>query len=240
VAGKANIWLGKTAYELSAGNIYFISGYHVSSQQCQENMDVYWIHFIPEFFRLRYFLAKTRHFHCWKTHDYPWIEPIYRQLPAIFNKEADAINKPQINPPFGSICQITGLLSFLLGDLLNQYPVENEENNNIGKILNAIDYMDKHYTVNPPLGEIAERAHTSPNYFHRQFKGVAGETPFGYMLRRRMDTAKQMLVFTSDTVKEIAFKTGYQDEFHFSNTFRKQVGVSPSSYRKNPKNANSP
>jgi AraC-like DNA-binding protein len=92
--------------------------------------------------------------------------------------------------------------------------------------------MNDEFKNNPSLEVIASKSAMAPNYFHRVFKKKFGLTPFTYMQRLRMEVAIRMLMTTSKSVKEIAFATGYDNEFYFYRQFKKYCGYSPGEMRK--------
>jgi AraC-like DNA-binding protein len=90
------------------------------------------------------------------------------------------------------------------------------------------DHMERDFTVN----ELASLASLHPNYFIRMFKEQIGVPPIQYIVRSKMDKAKELLLRTSLNVGEVAARVGFQDMSHFSKQFKKIAGVSPSEFRK--------
>lgn len=72
----------------------------------------------------------------------------------------------------------------------------------------------------------------SPTYMSKLFKQETGESPINYLIKIRMEKAKELLVKEELSVKEIANSVGYQDAYHFSKLFKKYTGNSPSDYIK--------
>lgn len=96
----------------------------------------------------------------------------------------------------------------------------------------AVSYISTHYAESISLESMAERNHLSPAYFSKLFKTTMGVTFVEYVTRVRMEEAKKRLIESRDSIKEIAWQVGYQDDKHFLKTFKKQVGISPKEYRK--------
>jgi AraC family transcriptional regulator of arabinose operon len=80
---------------------------------------------------------------------------------------------------------------------------------------------------------IARELGCSPSCFTREFRRSTGQTPIAYLTGIRIRHAEQLLETTDMKVREIAALTGYCDEFYFSRTFARTMGVSPSSWRLN-------
>ena len=52
-----------------------------------------------------------------------------------------------------------------------------------------------------------------------------------YLMRVRLDAAKDRIAHTEETISDISFRVGFEDYYHFSKIFKKHVGVSPQEYR---------
>ena len=71
----------------------------------------------------------------------------------------------------------------------------------------------------------------SVSVFRRSWNQYVGVPPQRYLIEKRMELARQMLLETSLQIKEIAWQLGYEDEFYFSRLFRKFTGMSAKTYR---------
>jgi transcriptional regulator GlxA family with amidase domain len=80
--------------------------------------------------------------------------------------------------------------------------------------------------------ELASTLAVSERTLHRRLKLLTGEAPKAFMDRVRMDMAKTLLHTSKQQVGNIALEFGYSDEAAFRRLFRKQVGMSPSEYRR--------
>lgn len=96
-------------------------------------------------------------------------------------------------------------------------------------------YMEQHYHEPLSIERLAQLANISPKYFVDLFKKTYGHSAIDYLTDLRINRAKRYLVETEYRVREIAQKVGYSDEFYFSRKFKKEVGVSPSAFIRNPK-----
>ncbi|MCU6708578.1 AraC family transcriptional regulator [Paenibacillus sp. J5C_2022] len=94
-------------------------------------------------------------------------------------------------------------------------------------------YVDSHLQRELTLEELASVLHLHPNYFSKYFKRHFGVSPLKYVSRKRMEHAKLLLKTSSQSIKEIAQATGFEDANYFSKTFRREVGYSPTEYRVN-------
>ncbi len=80
--------------------------------------------------------------------------------------------------------------------------------------------------------ELAAKLAVSERTLHRRLKQLMGEAPKSFMNRVRMDMAKTLLHTSDQAIGNIALNFGYSDEAAFRRLFRKQVGMSPSEYRR--------
>ena len=78
---------------------------------------------------------------------------------------------------------------------------------------------------------LAEQADLSAQYLGRLFREQTGKPPKEYVLEARIEAARAYLRGSSLPVKRIADELGFHDEFHFSRSFKRRVGVSPVRYR---------
>lgn len=78
---------------------------------------------------------------------------------------------------------------------------------------------------------LAQKLGLSVSHFNRRFRNRFQTTPRAYLKNVRLNAACRLLVTTSLSMSEIAFKTGFYDQSHFTNQFTKGRGVPPSKYR---------
>jgi YesN/AraC family two-component response regulator len=95
------------------------------------------------------------------------------------------------------------------------------------------EYIRLHYAEGSiSLNSVAEFVGLSPNHFSTVFSQETGETFIEYLTRTRLAKAGEMLKSTRAKSSEIAYSVGYSDPHYFSYVFKKNIGVSPSEFRK--------
>jgi AraC-like DNA-binding protein len=94
----------------------------------------------------------------------------------------------------------------------------------------AKDLIDRDYAESLDVPALAKEAHASRAHFVRSFKKAFGETPHRYLLRRRIERAKELLRNTPLPVTEVSVAVGFRSLGSFSTTFRRLVGESPAAY----------
>ena len=81
------------------------------------------------------------------------------------------------------------------------------------------------------LNDIARHANISPAYLSSLFKKVSGQSISDTISGLRMESACHYLASGNLSLKEISLKCGYANQYYFSNSFKKKLGISPSAYR---------
>lgn len=79
--------------------------------------------------------------------------------------------------------------------------------------------------------ELSRKVGMSLNNFYQLFQKELGTTPKHYLLNQRMEAARKLLLYSEDTIDEIAAQTGYADRYHFSKAFKRFYFIPPAAYR---------
>lgn len=99
------------------------------------------------------------------------------------------------------------------------------------RLRRARDMMDREYARPLDVPALARAAFMSSAHFSRQFRAAFGETPYGYLMTRRMERAKALLRRGDLSVTQVCMAVGCTSLGSFSSRFTDLVGESPSSYR---------
>lgn len=91
--------------------------------------------------------------------------------------------------------------------------------------------MDREYAQPLDVSALARSAHMSSGHFSRSFRAAFGETPYAYLMTRRIERAKALLRRGDLTVTEVCFAVGCSSLGSFSSRFTELVGETPSAYR---------
>jgi AraC-like DNA-binding protein len=93
------------------------------------------------------------------------------------------------------------------------------------------DRMDRDYAQPLDVEALARGAHMSAGHLSRQFRLAYGESPYSYLMTRRIERAMALLRRGDLTVTEVCFEVGCSSLGTFSTRFTELVGVPPSVYR---------
>ena len=106
-----------------------------------------------------------------------------------------------------------------------------EELENLAHLRRARDLMDREYASPLSVAALARTALMSPAHFSRQFRATYGETPYSYLMTRRIERAKALLRRGEMSVSEVCWAVGCTSLGSFSARFTELVGETPTAYR---------
>jgi len=127
---------------------------------------------------------------------------------------------------------LSGIVLHILGLVLS---VSQNKIFEVGDVVQKIEQakiiMNENVFKNIDPEELAENLNTSYSWFRKVFKDYTGYAPAKYFQELKIRKAKQLLVGTSHTVKEISFMLDYNSTEHFFSLFKKMTGYTPLEYR---------
>ena len=106
-----------------------------------------------------------------------------------------------------------------------------EELANLAHLRRARDLIDREYARPLEVAELARAALMSTAHFSRQFRAAYGETPYAYLMTRRIERAKELLRRGDLSVTEVCLEVGCTSLGSFSARFTELVGETPTAYR---------
>ncbi len=106
-----------------------------------------------------------------------------------------------------------------------------EELDNLAHLRRARDLIDREYARPLEVAELARAALMSTAHFSRQFRAAYGETPYAYLMTRRIERAKALLRRGDLSVTEVCLEVGCTSLGSFSARFTELVGETPTAYR---------
>jgi len=96
------------------------------------------------------------------------------------------------------------------------------------------DRIDREHALPLNVEELARNAHMSAGHLSREFRRIYGESPYSYLMTRRIERAMTLLRRGDLSVTEVCFAVGFSSLGTFSTRFSELVGVSPRAYRADP------
>ena len=166
---------------------------------------------------------------------------ILNSIPAVFfpehikelielMKKIEGCCYPNLQNPELSQQYLAEFLFLLLADATNHNRTHNKKADN-DYIKTACDYIKENYSSEITVSYLAQLVCLNENYFIRIFRERLGVTPNKYILDLRLFHAKNMLLETDLSSKEIAFSCGFNTPSYFSSCFKKRYKKSPEKYR---------
>jgi AraC-like DNA-binding protein len=101
----------------------------------------------------------------------------------------------------------------------------------LARLRRARDLMDREYASPLDVAALARAALMSTAHFSRQFRAAYGETPYAYLMTRRIERAKALLRQHDQSVTEVCLAVGCTSLGSFSARFTQVVGETPTAYR---------
>lgn len=148
------------------------------------------------------------------------LEPLFRQLQDAYLE----------NGPLDKWHQSL-LLQQILLEIFTHLQQKSEPMGHL-RVRRALEYIHEDPCRPISLDDLYRQAGVQKTVFLRAFRQVTGTTPTQYIIRLRLETARELLTDTQLSVTQIAEQCGFQDPLYFSRCFRKHFALSPRQYRK--------
>ncbi len=166
---------------------------------------------------------------------------ITRENPVLALKEENAVPKlmdallAEFEAETPDDLPLTGHLCFLLSELeksqLVRSPREGGKKSS-GYVEKALNYIHVNYHRDVQVAALASYVGLERSYFSKLFNQTTGYPPQTYLLRYRLEKARELLKTTGLSIGEISECTGFSDGFYFSRAFKNFTGLAPAAYRK--------
>lgn len=110
---------------------------------------------------------------------------------------------------------------------LTQQPSHGKAN-----VKRILQYLNQNYTENISLSDLSKALHLNKYYMCHCFKEVTGYTINNYLMSKRIEEAKKILLSSDQSIGSISEQLGFNTSVHFSRTFKQYAGTSPQIFRK--------
>lgn len=111
-------------------------------------------------------------------------------------------------------------------------PADDQHLRDLALLRRVRDRIDREYDQPLDVEALARDAHMSAGHFSRSFRAAYGETPYAYLMTRRIERAMALLRRGDLSVTEVCFAVGCSSLGTFSTRFTELVGTTPSAYRR--------
>jgi YesN/AraC family two-component response regulator len=158
------------------------------------------------------------------------------QKADLFLKLLESSVSPRSNAPSEELASslLHVLLHLLMQDCLQPFDSRTAEDASVDKTsaMQVVAYIHDHYQEEFSLQDLCERFFVSKNVLCLKFKKLMHCSIMEYRKFIRISKAKELLSSTRKSMKDIANECGFSSENYFSLIFKREVGISPTNYRK--------
>ena len=221
VSGHGYLEINDERYRLAPGDAYMIHPGDYCTYYADKNdpYEKYWLNFSAEFFFTEMLKAYGLNARVFRSID---LSSFFEQL---FDLEESYPSNDELYIPASKL---------IFDALMDVAKHEEMSGGACGRDLayKVRNLLYKSVSTDISIDDIAKKFYRSKNDITRQFKKQYNTTPYSYLIDLRIDKAKNLLVNSKKTLAEIARTLCFSSEYHFSNTFKKRVGLSPSDFRR--------
>lgn len=149
---------------------------------------------------------------------YQKIDDKWQAIRFLLRNEIDQMNKSKKG--HGDMSHVQGLLDYAMQSL------------NKTALPKSIQYINDNIGDKISLEDLAALENFNTTYYIEWFKKIYGKSPYAYIKALRIEKSKNLLLESSRSIMEIAFMLGYENQSSFTRAFKKDVGMTPKSFRK--------
>lgn len=154
--------------------------------------------------------------------------------PTVYEKNAYYKSYQELNKTVSDAVyfETQGILLQLISRFLNSTRFKTNSHDPIpSKVVDAIRYIQLNLVENLTVAHLASRTNLNEDYFSRLFFKYTGQRPLTYIHEKRIERAQYLITTTNLPYIEIAEKTGFENQSHFSRIFKKVTNLTPGQYR---------
>jgi len=231
VSGKFHVIQHNKKYIVNPGEMILMNlfDYHKYYPDADDLCDILWIHFNGQ--GCEKLIAEIEGFQ-----KLPIIMTPSASFAEIIKKCLNLFNESQNNSDLYMSLYIHELLTEILQPLPRLYLTEKTTVDQMILIKTTDDFIEAHLNETITLNMLSKEACLSPFHFSRVFSALTGKSPIQYVLQKKIEKSKIMLLYTNKTISLISEELGFADISHFSRSFHKIEGLSPKKFRNNPSN----
>lgn len=219
-SGNANYRIGNRTHRMRGGTLLLIPADTTAHCKPDAGVKQYFTYCRIEF------EGSVDLFKIWQPQAYALHCPPAR---AVFRRAIAGFRGSSIAGRWAAHTAVCELASWFLKDTKGR--PSNSHLRDLQRLQPALRRIQQHLDRTLSLDELAETVHLSPKYFCNLFSERFGMGPMRFAARRKIQRAKQLLIATPLSIKEIAAQVGMRDPLYFSRLFRQEEGLSPRAYR---------
>lgn len=215
--GTATLVLKGRRLPLKPNHLYYIPAYSVVTAECDVFLGHYYLHFewdkANSPFLSMFNLTS-------ETEGTPLHLSLIQRAIDIVNSADNASSKAQL--------ELNGIMQILTSAFISS---NNAAEQDAFRFLDILKFIDENLDRRITVRELAAQANLNEVYFSNLFKRMFDISPLQYVLNKKISHSMLLLKNTKLSVKEIAYKIGFDDELYFSRIFKNKTGLSPKMFR---------
>lgn len=228
LAGCGLLEYGGQRAQIQAGRFYWIdcsAPHHYRTDPDAGHWHVIWVHFNGATARAYYetFLKFTDG---GNVAALPVNSPVYGILRSLLALYGDSENHFEMD------IQASGLLTQLMVSCIGAVACDEQSASVPAVVLEIRNHLTAHYAQRITLEDLSAKFLLNTFYLQKLFKRHIGQSPTEYLIYLRMTQAKSLLRTTQQSVSEIAYAVGIDNNSHFTRLFKKHEGMTPLDYRR--------
>jgi len=234
--GRGRLWVDENNYQVDDSIIYCLAPGHVRKWNAETNIEGYYISFAPEFVWLSEGYSNNLSWLEQYNHEFT---PAAMKVQVDLQQELDVIAgkmKWEFSNYFNSRLELLkGLLNIFMiyfsRNLKEPKPdvVQTKEGELARKFMNL---LKKNFINQKMVSDYAGQLCVTPNYLNRTIKKITGFTASHHIQQQIILEAKRKAMYSSVSMKEIAYYLGFDNLAHFSKFFKNNSGMSFTDYKK--------
>lgn len=152
--------------------------------------------------------------------NYDRITDIFKQLDRTYHEKE-----------VGHAMKLSILCQELVHETCREFFFPKDRKINIKRLDKALEFIEANYMHTIRIEALCDCVNLNESNMIKLFRNNLGRTPVEYINQLRVNKAKELLLHTDKCIKEVAWQTGFNDEFYFSRVFKKTEGQSPRRFR---------
>lgn len=224
ISGKGILEYGGRRYPVYPGQAFYINCIEHHYYACMEGneWEILWLHFNGETARGYFEEFVQNNFKLVRFQDNFFVESTMRRILSLTMKK-------DVHSEVISSNLIVNLLTELI---IQSSTVGHSQSVMPDSIKSALKDLENRFLEPFSLDEIAKRIGISKYHLSREFHKYVGTTMNEYVIRLKLNYAKELLRYSEESVGDIAFSCGINHVSHFINLFKEREGMTPLKYRK--------
>ncbi|MEQ6121270.1 AraC family transcriptional regulator [Reichenbachiella sp. MALMAid0571] len=245
-AGNAKIYHSGQEFELRPGYLYLVPSYTYGRYKCDHYLNQYHITFLEKIgdglsiYNLKAFNyeVKATELDIVNFKRLLEINPnrgLFNPDPKVYDNHPTIISFEERNEEMNSadFLETQGILLSLFSRFItDKNIIPNNDSLTTKKITESVQFIHENLQQTLTVDLLASKSHLNVDYYSRAFKKLFGIRPISYIQIKRIERAQLLLTSTTETIPDIANKTGISNLSYFTRLFKKITGKNPGEFRR--------